>query len=289
MKLLSWNIQWGRGADGRVDVERLISVLRAQNPDLICLQEVAQGFPDLPGNPCLNLPDCLAGAFPDYTPVFWPIINRLSNTGGPKERALFGNMVLSRWPVEAMFHRLLPWLPEDNTPSMPRGCLEVIVKAPFMSLRVLTTHLEYYSQPQRMAQMNALRDYQKEAIGQHRKIPSTREKQGPFRMPTYPSAALLCGDFNCIPGSAPYRALLKPLTRGPSWKDAWPLVHSQTPHHPTVGLHGADWPDHPYCCDFVFVTEDVAPSVREMGVLSETAASDHQPVWLTLLPPTQRA
>jgi endonuclease/exonuclease/phosphatase family metal-dependent hydrolase len=55
-----------------------------------------------------------------------------------------------------------------------------------------------------------------------------------------------------------------------------------TPHAPSVGLHGADWPDRAYCCDFLFVTADLAPRVRALQVLSETAASDHQPVVLEL-------
>ncbi len=29
MELISWNIQWGRGADGRVDLSRSVATLRA--------------------------------------------------------------------------------------------------------------------------------------------------------------------------------------------------------------------------------------------------------------------
>ena len=49
MRILSWNIQWGRGIDGRVDLERTVAVIAAGNPDVICLQEVARCHPDLPG------------------------------------------------------------------------------------------------------------------------------------------------------------------------------------------------------------------------------------------------
>ena len=38
----------------------------------------------------------------------------------------------------------------------------------------------------------------------------------------------------------------------------------------------------PYCCDFVFVSEDLAPDVRALTVEAETQASDHQPVMLEL-------
>ncbi|MCU0933013.1 MAG: endonuclease, partial [Thiobacillaceae bacterium] len=42
MKLLSWNIQWGRGLDGRVDLARIAGEIRRIGDfDVICLQEVA--------------------------------------------------------------------------------------------------------------------------------------------------------------------------------------------------------------------------------------------------------
>ncbi len=50
MKLLTWNIQWGRGCDGRVDLDRIARVARAAEPDVICLQEVAVNFPGLAGS-----------------------------------------------------------------------------------------------------------------------------------------------------------------------------------------------------------------------------------------------
>ena len=51
MRLLSWNIQWCRGVDGRVDPERIARVARElADADVICLQEVARGFPSLAGS-----------------------------------------------------------------------------------------------------------------------------------------------------------------------------------------------------------------------------------------------
>ena len=51
MKLITWNIQWGRGVDGRVDLERIVRTARAlADFDVLCLQEVADHFPGLEGN-----------------------------------------------------------------------------------------------------------------------------------------------------------------------------------------------------------------------------------------------
>ena len=42
-------------------------------------------------------------------------------------------------------------------------------------------------------------------------------------------------------------------------------------------------PDEPLLhCDFIFVSDDIAPSVRAIFVDGETQVSDHQPVMLSL-------
>ena len=48
MKILTWNIQWGLGADGRCDIPRLVREARElADFDVLCLQEVAANMPDL--------------------------------------------------------------------------------------------------------------------------------------------------------------------------------------------------------------------------------------------------
>ena len=51
MKLITWNIQWGRGVDLKVDLARIVREARGfADFDVLCLQEVADNFPDLGGN-----------------------------------------------------------------------------------------------------------------------------------------------------------------------------------------------------------------------------------------------
>jgi sn-glycerol 3-phosphate transport system permease protein len=45
--VLTWNIQAGLGCDGVTDLGRIADTIRARDPDIICLQEVAQNVPDL--------------------------------------------------------------------------------------------------------------------------------------------------------------------------------------------------------------------------------------------------
>ncbi|MGZ5216124.1 MAG: endonuclease/exonuclease/phosphatase family protein [Caldimonas sp.] len=51
MKLVTWNIQWCLGVDGRVDPKRIVDEARAFcDFDVLCLQEVAANFPALQGS-----------------------------------------------------------------------------------------------------------------------------------------------------------------------------------------------------------------------------------------------
>ena len=50
MKLITWNIQRARGADGKVDVDRIVAhARRVADFAVMCLQEVSASYPELPG------------------------------------------------------------------------------------------------------------------------------------------------------------------------------------------------------------------------------------------------
>ncbi len=81
-------------------------------------------------------------------------------------------------------------------PSIQRVLLEAVVQAEFGALRVLTTHLEYYSLPQRQAQINTIRHLHSEASAharQPRPGEGEGEEGGSFEEFERPPAALLCG------------------------------------------------------------------------------------------------
>jgi len=281
MRIISWNIQWGRGADGRVDVGRTIDTLRAMpEADVICLQEVAQNFPGLPDGHGEDEVALLAAAFPAHEVVFGAAVDISDGAGG---RARFGNLMLSRAAVDQVFRHLLPCPPDPAQPAMQRACVEAVVSAPWGPLRILTTHLEYYSVRQRRAQLGALRALQEEVAGHAAGGRIDKEANPAFAARARPVSAVVCGDFNCEPDSPEY-ALMAAAPSGAAapWQDAWRVCHGARAHAPTVGLHGAEWPGRAYCCDFLWVTGDLAGRVRDVAVNAITAASDHQPVLLEL-------
>lgn len=288
MRIVTWNIQWGRGADGVVDLERTRAALaQLDAPEVICLQEVAVNFPSLSGGPPQDEVAWLAAAFPGYSAVYGPGLDVAEAAGegageGAGGRSQFGNLLLSRLPVLQVFRHLLPCPADPKVPSMQRACLEAVVAAPAGPLRIMTTHLEYYSRRQRMAQVEALRLIQAEAAGQALVAPS-HGREAVFAARPRPASAVLCGDFN-FPPDSPEHIRLGAAIDGlvPDWSDAWPILHPERRHDSTVGLHGAEWPERAYCCDFFFVTGDLADRLWGIRVEAATAASDHQPVVLEL-------
>jgi endonuclease/exonuclease/phosphatase family metal-dependent hydrolase len=280
MKLVTWNIQWGLGLDGRADLQRIVSTARSlADFDVLCLQEVADNFPDLEGSGGADqFSDLAELLLPEYRLYAAFGVDAVAE-GGRRRR--FGNAIVTRYTALSVRRHSLPWPVDPGKPSMPRVAVEMTLQAPMGPLRVTTTHLEYYSDLQRRAQAQRLRSLHEEAC-QRSMHPPPRDK-GPFSATPQAQRAILCGDFNFPPDNAAYGEIQAALASGaPRYRDAWPLVHHRRPHAPTFCLHSDAYSKTPYCCDFVFVSDDLAPRVRSIEVDLETQASDHQPVVLTL-------
>ena len=166
MRLLSWNVQWCRGMDGRVDPERIAAEAKRAEPDVFCLQEIARNFPEMAGSAGEDQVEVLKREMPGYEAFFVSAID----IPGSKGRRRFGNLVLSRLPVGRVLRHLLPWPPAPEVQSMQRGAVEVTVQAPFGPLRVTSTHLEYYSKEHRGAQIDRLHALHAEACSPHLRV-----------------------------------------------------------------------------------------------------------------------
>ena len=285
MKLITWNIQWGRGADGRVDLDRIIGdARRLADFDVLCLQEVGAGYAQLAGCDGGDQFAALAARLPGFTALAGPATDAPGGDGAGGGRRLFGNMILSRLPVLQVFRHLLPWPADPGLKSMQRMALEATLETPLGPLRVTTTHLEYYSAVQRAAQVERLRELHREAVAQARAVRPGDASSGPFEFVPRGAAAVLTGDCNFRPDSAEHARLVAPFDDAtPPYRDAWAIAHTGRPHAPTVGLHDkAQWPGAPFTFDFVCVSADLAPRVRSLQVDTGSVASDHQPVLLEL-------
>ena len=284
LSVLSWNIQSARSPAGGADLDGVVACLDrfAPGADVLCLQEVACGFPARDGSPGGDQFAGLARRLPGWHCASAYAVDTLAPDGG---RRRVGSMVFSRHPVLQVLRHSLPWPADPAAPSMPRIALELTLETPPGLLRLLNVHLEYFSETQRLAQLDALRRLQAEAWA-HARSPRTDSGPGgdpdsPFCSLPRPSAALLLGDFNMLPGSRSHLALLAPFDDDtPPWRDAWQLVHPARAHAPTVDLH--DPHGEPFTFDYAFVSADLAARVRGLRTGRLAQGSDHQPLLLEL-------
>jgi endonuclease/exonuclease/phosphatase family metal-dependent hydrolase len=257
VKLITWNTQWCRGVDKRVDPARIVRHAKAlADFDVLCVQEIANNFPDprLPGSRGENQFAALARLLPGYQPVPGVVVDVPAEEGG---RRHFGNMIFSRYPVGQVFRHLLPYPIDPGVNGMPRIALEAVIDAPFGGVRVITTHLEYYGVKKRTAQVEAL---------------------------LRPAATVITGDFNLEPDDPLHARMSEPFTDGtPPLADAWEVAHPGEPHASTFKIYEKEESGEPeQHCDFIFVSPDLARRVRTVRVDQKTQASDHQPVLLEL-------
>ncbi len=126
MRLLSYNIHKGIGGrDRKYRLERVLSVVEAENPDLICLQEVDR---NVRRSRFHNQPKLLTEYFRSADSAFQ--MNVHLKTGG------YGNLILSRWPFETR-HQIS--LRMNN--KKPRGAQLIVVPTPEGTLQLVNWHL----------------------------------------------------------------------------------------------------------------------------------------------------
>jgi endonuclease/exonuclease/phosphatase family metal-dependent hydrolase len=284
MILITWNVQWCRGVDGKVDPARIVQeAKRLADFDVLCLQEIADNYPDprLAGSDGEDQFARLAELLPGYTPVPGVAVDQPAEG---KRRRRFGNLILSRLPVRQVYRHLLPYPLDPGVPGMARIAIEAVVTDEGADLRVMTTHLEYYSKKQRMAQVDALRAIYAEGHAYARDARVTMTDGGPFQTFVRPRFTIITGDCNFEPDSPEYRRMLAPFDDAtPPLRDAWEIAHPGLAHPPTFKIYEKKHPDEPLLhCDFIFVGDELRSRVREVAVDTKTQASDHQPVILTL-------
>lgn len=173
LRVMSYNVHGCMGMDGRTSPRRIARIIAAQAPDLVALQELDRGRARSRGEHQASAIAELLG----YHVVFCPAIVR-----GDEH---YGHAILSRRPIETVKSELLPEVPGGVWPE-PRAALWTRVHLDTLVVNVVSTHLSL-SARERLAQMQAL-------LG--------TDWLGPI-LETEP--AVVCGDFNFVPGSVPFR------------------------------------------------------------------------------------
>ncbi len=280
IELVCWNIRWGRGRDGVVDLKRIADTARAMgDPDVICLQEVARHFPQFDA---ADQAAVLGERLPGFTVLYGPGIDVAGRGNAP--RSQFGNLVLTRLPVLQVYAHLLPRPAAAGVPHTQRQALEAVLRTRSGLLRVITTHLEYQSAEHRAAQVERLRALYRQACTHPRIDPAALDARGKALLaPAGPCPTVLCGDFNMETSERAYDRLLEPFDEAtPALLDAWDVLNPGEEHPPSCGIYEFVYWSAANCRDFIFVSADLAERVRAFDVDLETDASDHQPLRLVL-------
>ncbi|MHC0053595.1 endonuclease/exonuclease/phosphatase family protein [Actibacterium sp. D379-3] len=284
MKCVSYNIQYGLGADGRYDLARIAGEIA--QADIIALQEVDRfwqrsGMVDSPAELARHLPQhhWVYGANLDMDASFAQdgrIVQR---------RKQFGTMILSRWPILSSRNFPLPKWGDRRHHSIQQGLLEAVVDTPLGALRIYSVHLSHLCPATRLPQVAAIRDILARApaeggawCGGH---PTPAAGWTEEDEPPMPRDFILMGDMNFDPSSKEYEALVGAvapgfgrLTNRAGLIDAWVAAG-----HDEAG--GATHPGASSRIDHCFVSADLAGQVTGAWIDDTAVGSDHWPVWVT--------
>jgi len=126
MKLLSYNIHKGIGGrDRRYDLDRVIAVIEAESPDILCLQEVDRNVARTKFH---NQPQLLIEHFEPAAHLF--------QFTHPVREGGYGNLMLSKWPMSAHHHISLTLRGHKS-----RGAQLAVLNSPAGPLRIVNWHL----------------------------------------------------------------------------------------------------------------------------------------------------
>lgn len=286
MKIVTYNIQYGIGLDGKYDVGRIADAVRGA--DVIALQEVTRNNPR---NGDRDMVAEISEALPDYFAAYGSnfevnIGSRLENGRAISTSFQLGNMVLSTTPIHLSRNLLLPRSRSLETMNFQRGALEALIETPLGFIRFYSTHLDHRSPVERQGQIRFLRqrllNYALEGGGLSG-IPEIGLPDLP-----YPEAFIVMGDFNMLPGSPEYVE----LAGRPDHEFGMPLT-ADLAVDVAQRLAVADlvtWvdPERPddksrhKCIDYIFTSASLARSLKRLWSDRDAIGSDHLPLWAEL-------
>lgn len=284
MKCVSYNIQYGLGADGHYDLARIAAEI--VDADIIALQEVDRfwqrsGMVDSPAVLAEHLPEhhFVFGANLDIDASFTQDQRVISR------RKQFGTMILSRWPILSSRNFPLPKWGDLNHHSIQQGILEAVIETPIGCVRVYSVHLSHLDGFTRLPQIKRIKQILAEApaeggawCGGH---PDPAAGWLEEAEPKMPDDHILMGDMNFAPDSEEYSTLIGAttskfgrLTSRRGLVDAWVAagnVETEGVTHPNVGSR----------IDHCFISASLAENVEDVWIDSQARGSDHFPVWAT--------
>ncbi|NKB56208.1 MAG: endonuclease [Alphaproteobacteria bacterium] len=285
MQLVSYNIQYGTGKDGRVDIDRIVSEIA--DGDVIAMQEVDRFWTR---SEMADQVEALTKRLPEHHWVYGPGVDMDASdrdeTGTlRRRRRQFGNLLLSRFPVLLSRNHLLPKMSFHSQLSIQRSALDGAIAFPDGPVRVASVHLAHAAELERVSQVATLRELQRVAGRDGGVLSGAHShwcEEGPQH--TMPKSSILLGDFNMTPAEQAYEAMVGPddpkygrITLADGYVDAW-IESGGDPN----GGHTKFEETGNRRIDYAFVSPDLADRIRDVRVDAVAQGSDHQPIWLDI-------
>ena len=227
---LSYNIHYAVGMDGKTDLARIARVIRDSKAGIVGLQEISNKA----------MAEEL-GRLTKMKAVF----------GRSKEKdSQYGDAILCRYPFTYVGNESIPSASSSRYQAM---AVDVDVSDVFggdIKVRFVNTHFDWLP-----------------SIGsQEARLAACEVIERAF-FADYKGPAILAGDLNAVPQSAPLERL---------FEQGWFFTDLGEPRF-TIG---APKPDRQI--DYVLVRPQQAWQVQRVHVMDEPVASDHLPIWMTL-------
>jgi endonuclease/exonuclease/phosphatase family metal-dependent hydrolase len=237
LRVMTWNIHHGEGLDKKVDVGRIAKLILSEKPDVVALQEIDRG---VERSGTIDIITRLA----DLTDMTYAFGKTIDYQGGD-----YGNAFLTRFPILEERNHLYRMI----QPGEQRGILQLVLDVRGEEVLVANTHLE--SRTDDTARFAAVQE-----------LPALLRSFAP-------RPAIVCGDFNDVPGSRVIEELRKNF--GDSWEQAASGSGFTFPSNAPVKR-----------IDYVVFRHNAAPDSSSSGIVLRpvsarvlrTDASDHLPL-----------
>ncbi len=277
MRLLSWNVQYGKSPNKGSDFTRTLDYIKSLGEfDVICLQELARHMP----NYCtLGQADQLQlsqQSFPGYRLIWGSGFSWPSTSDNRFDRQEFGNLTLIK---NDLLDYKVHQLPQPAVPGklqMPRVAIDTCIDSSIGPLSIINTHLAFHDSNEVQQQLGHLQAIEQDRLA-HLQYPKAAGP-GSFQEGYLASARILCGDFNFAPEFPHYQYQLNS-----GWIDTWKLCCPDAPQPSTCGIFDqVQWAQGGHCRDYFWLSKELASRKVGASVDSDTDLSDHQPIILEI-------
>ena len=246
IRVLSYNIHYGIGTDGKKDLARIADIINRTKPDLVGLQEVA----DSTMTAELSMLTGMKGIFGPSTEKEIPNLYGLLGLPVPEVQLFYGDAILSKHPFEYLGNLSSPSASSSRYEAMGVDVDLSKIYGEDEKVRFITTHFDYLK-----------------TIGSETARKAAVEVIETAFFKGTPPPAILTGDFN----STPHSDALKLLQ-----KKGW-VLEDHDKNLPTVPVENPE-----IQIDYVLPRPKQRWRILEVEVIDEPVASDHLPILMTL-------